>query len=72
LQSQLKRRISKIFSHAKKEKNKTHHHTGDIDRQGKLNEFDKFNMTLKFDSYSDKDKNRQCITNRHDYSAKPH
>ena len=54
-----KRRITKYFSHAKKKKIKTRQHTGDTDR--KENETnDKFNMKVKFDSETDRDKNRQC------------
>jgi len=48
----------KIFLPLFKEKIKTRQHTGDTDRKGN----DKFNMTEIFDGYTDRYKNRQCIT----------
>ena len=51
----------KIFLSRLKEKIKTRQHTGDTDR--KENEKnDKFNMKEQFDSNSQTDMNRQCIT----------
>jgi hypothetical protein len=62
LQSQPKRRISKFFSHAKKKKLK--HPNTRATQIDNVNEtqIDKFNMTVKQDNHSDRDKNRQCIT----------
>ena len=57
----LPRENFKIFIPLFKEKNKTRKHTGDTDR--KENETNgKFNMKVQFDSETDRDKNRQCIT----------
>ena len=52
----------KIFLPLFKEKIKTRQHTSDPDKEGINESIDKFNMKVQFDSNTQTDKNRQCIT----------